>query len=185
MEPDLNDETLMQRYAQDDGEAFELLYQRHKGGVYRYFLRQCGMDSVAEELFQDVWLKLIKSRKRYKPTAKFSTWLYTLAHHRLVDWYRKKRISFAVDGGVEDVENYPQDNKGLPENELQREQLVNSLKHAMRELPPEQLEVFVLHQERGFTVAEIAEISGLDKEAAKSRYRYAVRKLRMALEAEL
>jgi len=182
MDLDTTDENLMRRYAKGETDTFEVLYERHKGGVYRYFLRQCNDESIAQELFQDVWLKVINSRKRYQPTAKFSTWLYTLAHHRLVDWYRRQKIRFAVDGVVDDIEDHAAGDEGLPENELQRARLVEALKAAMCELPPEQLEVFVLHQERGFSVAEIAEIAGLGKEATKSRYRYAVRKLRNALE---
>lgn len=176
------DEQLMQAYAEGEPDAFEQLYLRHKAGVYRYFLHNCGNDAIAQELFQDAWFKVIKSRARYKPTAKFTTWLYTLAHHRLVDWYRKQKIQYRATGEDEDVEEAADSNAGLPENELQRAQLVQALEAAMQELPPEQLDVFLLHQERGFTVAEIAEIVGLDKEAAKSRYRYAVRKLRHALE---
>jgi RNA polymerase sigma-70 factor (ECF subfamily) len=79
-----SDEDLMRRYAGGDMEAFQRLYERHRGGLYRYFLRQ-SHPFVAEELFQDVWARVIQSRKRYRPEAAFTTWLYTLAHNRLVD----------------------------------------------------------------------------------------------------
>jgi DNA-directed RNA polymerase specialized sigma24 family protein len=85
------DETLMRAYRDGDGRAFEALYTRHKGGTYRYFLRHVDGDrATADELHQDVWLRVIGSRDRYEPTAKFSTWLYTLARHRLIDHWRTR-----------------------------------------------------------------------------------------------
>jgi len=84
-----SDEDLMLRYAGGDADAFQALYENHRGGLYRYFLRQSN-PSEAEELFQDVWARVISSRKRYRPTAAFSTWLYTLAHNRLVDHWRRE-----------------------------------------------------------------------------------------------
>ena len=82
------DEDLMLAYAAGDAAAFDTLYARHKGGVYRYLLRQCRQGGVADELFQDVWMNLIRARASYVPSAKFTTWLYRLAHNRLIDHYR-------------------------------------------------------------------------------------------------
>ena len=78
----------MQAYAAGRAAAFDTLYGRHKGGVYRYLLRHCGNAGIADELFQDVWMNAIRARDRYAPTAKFTTWLYTLAHHRIIDHWR-------------------------------------------------------------------------------------------------
>jgi hypothetical protein len=83
-----SDEELMERYRDGDAGAFDLLYARHKGGVYRYMLRQCNDRGIAEELYQDVWTNLIRARAGYAVTAKFTTWLYRLAHNRLIDHYR-------------------------------------------------------------------------------------------------
>ncbi|HID81076.1 MAG TPA: RNA polymerase sigma factor [Chromatiales bacterium] len=183
MDADTTDEKLMQAYVDNDPAAFDALYSRHKGGIYRYFLRQCSDEATAQELFQDVWMKLIHSKQRYQPTAKFSTWLYTLAHHRLVDWYRKQNVSMSVDDKQSDPQSQPATADWQPENELARLRLVKALQTAITLLPAEQREVFLLHEEGGFTVAEIAEITGVSKEATKSRYRYAVQKLRARLEA--
>lgn len=73
------DETLMLRYRDGNTQAFARLYARHKGPLYRYLLRQCGMPAVAEELFQDIWLKLIAARAGYTVQARFTTYLYRLA----------------------------------------------------------------------------------------------------------
>jgi len=78
----------MLAYAAGDAAAFDMLYARHKGGVYRYLARQCRQSGVADELFQDVWMNLIRARASYAPTAKFTTWLYRLAHNRMIDHFR-------------------------------------------------------------------------------------------------
>lgn len=85
------DETLMLRYRDGEVAAFAPLYARHKGALYRYLLRQCGQPALAEELFQDVWLKLIAARAGYTVQARFATYLYRLAHNRLIDHYRASR----------------------------------------------------------------------------------------------
>ena len=79
------DASLMQLYASGDLRAFETLYNRHKGGLYRYFMRHIREPSAAEDLYQEIWNKVIIQAKHYKPSAKFTTWLYTLAHNKLVD----------------------------------------------------------------------------------------------------
>jgi len=78
----------MLAYARGEAAAFDILYARHKGGVYRYLLRHCGNTGIADELFQDIWMNVIRARAAYAPTARFATWLYTLAHHRIVDHWR-------------------------------------------------------------------------------------------------
>jgi len=80
-----SDEDLMLAYAAGDAAAFDVLYARHKGGVYRYLLRQCHHSGVADELFQDVWMNLIRARASYVASARFTTYVYKLAHNRLID----------------------------------------------------------------------------------------------------
>jgi len=87
-----SDEELMLAFAQQDQSAFEQLYARHKDALYRYFLRHLSNESTCQELYQDLWMKVIKSKENYKPTAKFKTWVYTLAHNRMVDWYRRNNL---------------------------------------------------------------------------------------------
>src|SRR6516164_3361863 len=86
--PAQSDEALMLAYGAGDAGAFDTLYARHKGGVYRYLLRHCRNAGIADELFQDVWMSAIRVRATYAVTAKFTTWIYTLAHNRLVDHWR-------------------------------------------------------------------------------------------------
>jgi len=82
----------MRAYGDGDAGAFEALYARHRAATYRYFLRHSGSDAAtAEELHQDLWLRVIGARRRYEAQAKFSTWLYTLARHRMVDHWRARQ----------------------------------------------------------------------------------------------
>ncbi|HVJ22555.1 MAG TPA: sigma-70 family RNA polymerase sigma factor, partial [Burkholderiales bacterium] len=96
------DEELMLAYRQGDAGAFETLYKRHRGALYRFVLRSLHQRSAAEELFQEVWMRVIEARDRYAPQARFTTWLYTIAHNLLVDHWRKKGLSL-VSLDTEDV----------------------------------------------------------------------------------
>ena len=89
-------------YRDGDAGAFDALYARHKGGLYRYLLRQCREAAAAEELFQDVWMNLIRARAGYTVQAKFTTYLYRLAHNRLIDHYRKNSHVAMVSFDEED-----------------------------------------------------------------------------------
>jgi len=88
MDAERSDEALMLAYAAGEAEAFEPLYARHRGPLFRFILRQVRVQATAEELFQDVWQKVITARERYRPEAKFSTWLYQVATNRLTDHWR-------------------------------------------------------------------------------------------------
>jgi RNA polymerase sigma-70 factor, ECF subfamily len=179
------DEELMLRYAAGDAGAFEVLYQKHKGPVYRYMLKLCRNEAIAEELFQEVWMKLIKARANYVASAKFTTYLYKLAHNLFIDHYRKQNVRIVVDQSVDcdDVE-YEQARKNDPENETQINQTMDQLHKLLESLPHEQREVFLLREEAGMSVQEIADTIGINHEAAKSRLRYAIAKLRSGLSNE-
>jgi RNA polymerase sigma-70 factor (ECF subfamily) len=180
-----SDEALMLAYAAGRAAAFDTLYARHKGGVYRYLLRHCGNAATADELFQDVWMNAIRACDRYVPTAKFTTWLYTLAHNRLVDhWRASGQAKFASidDDGDETtraaVEALPASRREEPEARMATRQLRKQLHAALAALPAVQRDAFLLQQEGGLSLAEIAELTGVGMETVKSRLRYAVAKLR-------
>ncbi len=84
------DEQLMLRYRDGDAAAFEELYGRHKGGVFRYVLRQVGLRSAAEEVFQEIWMNIVSARARYRVEARFTTFLYHVAHNCVIDHFRRK-----------------------------------------------------------------------------------------------
>jgi RNA polymerase sigma-70 factor (ECF subfamily) len=177
-----SDEDLMLSYQQGDAAAFEVLYERHKGGVFRYLLAKCYQQAIAEELFQDVWMKLIVARDRYEVRAKFTTYLYQLAHNHFVDYYRKTRTDvFQKKDSDEDVEQVTADAQKQADEQLDIQRQTETLSELIDDLPDDQREAFMLREEAGLTVAEIAEVTGVNAETAKSRLRYAVKKLRAGL----
>lgn len=174
---DFPDEELMLAYGDGDAGAFETLYTRHRGGLFRFVLRAVKDRGVAEELFQEIWVRVIESRGRYVPKARFTTWLYTIAHNLMVDHWRRKGLSVvALDG--EDVAS----ESANPARHAEGREALSRLLQAIEALPAAQREVFLLHQESGLSVAEIALVTGADEEAAKSRLRYAMAKLKAAVD---
>ncbi len=186
MRGEVGDEQLMERYRDGDAGAFDVLYHRHKGGLYRYLFRLCKHPQVAEELFQDVWSNIIRSRERYRPSAKFTTFLYQVAHNRLIDHLRKTpEVTLSLDAGDEDDDppalGLFADPQGQPETMVERKRLVEDLVSNIDALPALQREAFLLREEAGLSLEEIALATDVTPETAKSRLRYAVAKLRDGL----
>lgn len=183
-----SDEELMLSYAAGSADSFDTLYARHKGGVYRYLLRQCSNRSIADELFQDVWMNAIRARARYAPTAKFTTWLYTLARNRLIDHWRStgsahfSSLDEENEDGESRLESLPSAD-GDPRAGLETAQVRERLQAALATLPTAQRDAFLLQQEGGLSLAEIATLTGVGQETVKSRLRYAIGKLRGDLAA--
>ncbi len=180
----ISDENLMLQYQQGEQSAFEILYRRHKDVLYRYFVKHCSDTQQSEELYQEVWIKLIKSAARYKPKAKFKTYLFTIAHNTLVDFYRKAKPSQSVE--FEDAEITEEFTTistplALPEDEFTLKQKSKLFMQALEALPADQKEAAILHFEQEMTVQEIAEITQVKTETAKSRLRYAKNKLKAAI----
>ena len=182
---DPGDEDLMLSYAAGDAAAFEALYARHKGGVYRYLVRHCGNAGTADELFLDVWMNVIRVRASYTPTAKFTTWLYRIAHNRLIDHWRATGRVELVSAGVDDdddpLDAIPGPRNDEPDARAGAREIGARIKQALAALPAAQREAFLLHQEGGLELSEIAELTGAGIETVKSRIRYAQAKLRVEL----
>ena len=117
MVDDISDEHLMLGYSRGDADAFEVLYQRHKGPLYRFIMRQCG-PVHADELYQDIWLNVIKSRLRYKIKATFKTWLYQIARNRIIDHYRRQNIR-PVENNPNSLSSLSEPESIQPENRLE------------------------------------------------------------------
>ncbi len=179
------DEELMERYRDGDAGAFNMLYGRHKGGVFRFMLRQCSDRGIAEELFQDVWMNLIRARATYTVTAKFTTWLYRLAHNRLIDHYRTRAggvpLSFDAEDGPA-LDNIPAPRGDDPAVSADIKQQAARLLQLLGELPEAQREAFLLQQESDMSIEDIAQATGVNRETAKSRLRYALARLRAGMQ---
>lgn len=180
---EVSDESLMLAYAAGDAAAFERLYLRHRSKLYRFLVRQLhGNGALADELFQDVWQRVISARQGWKPEAAFSTWLYRIAHNRLADHWRalQHRPPAPVDAD-ERTARVPDDD--TPERQLSAFEERRRLHLALDELPEEQREVILLRLEQDLSLEEIGEITGVGRETVKSRLRYAMDKLRLRLTA--
>lgn len=178
-----DDATLMLRYRKGDVRAFEMLYERHKGALYRYLQRLCRSQEVANDLFQEVWSKVIASRERYEVRARFTTFLFHIAHNCAIDHFR--RAGRPQEKGAQDVDALADELSGpgheSPDAALSEAQLRADFKRALDELPAEQRDVFLLYEETGLGLEDIGRITGVAMETAKSRLRYALGKLRGAL----
>jgi RNA polymerase sigma-70 factor (ECF subfamily) len=192
-DPD-SDEALMLAYARGDVAAFARLYDRHEGGVYRFIARcvvQQSGSGVVDELHQDVWFSVTRQASRYEPSARFTTWLYTIARHRVIDHVRQfKPIqgpmqSLDDEHGANLVEHLAADAANEPLQQVQTRQQAQAFLAAIDELPPDQREAFLLQAEAGMSLEDIASATGVGAETAKSRLRYARNKLRQALAAWL
>jgi RNA polymerase sigma-70 factor (ECF subfamily) len=186
MDAEPTDEQLMVSYAGGDAGAFETLYLRHKGPLYRYFLRQCGDAATSEELYQDVWIKVIGARRKYRVSAKFTTYLYTLAHNRMIDFYRhqaRRLPSSYSDNEQEAIEAIEARAQDQPEIRSSLQEQAERLLALIDALPEAQREVFLLRKEAVLSIDEIAEATDVNREAVKSRLRYAVAKLRAGMQA--
>jgi RNA polymerase sigma-70 factor (ECF subfamily) len=179
------DAQLMLAYAGGEMRAFETLYSRHRAALYRYLMRQARDNEVANDLFQEVWSRVVLNRARYEPRAKFRTFLFTLAHNCFIDHCRRTRARPA-GLGIDDADAadlLPGDAELLPERELERNEVSRRYRSALASLPAEQRDVYLLHEESDLSLEEIARVTGVGAETAKSRLRYAVNKLKAALSA--
>ena len=185
----LSDEVLMQSYAAGQAMAFETLYQRHEQRLWRYFFRNTGDAALADDLSRDLWFSVVESAAGYEIRSKFTTWLFTMAHHRLVDHWRRRRPGLSLGGDPEESQRLAESlfaASGFePDHRLDRRLLAQLLLDALAQLPVEQRECFLLQVEADMTVADIAQATGVAEETAKSRLRYARSKLRQALEGQV
>ncbi len=173
------DSALMLRYKDGDVAAFETLYRRHNDALYRYLLRLCRHPENADDIFQEVWGKIIKAADRYRPTAKFTTFLYRVAHNCFIDYLRRNKRHTHVGDFDPDCQPNPGD---LPEMSAERSLARERLQVALLDLPDEQRDVFLLHEEVGLNLDEISAVTGSNRETSKSRLRYAMNKLRVAID---
>lgn len=177
-----SDEELMLSYREGDAAAFDRLYARHKGALFRFVRRSIGDRALAEELYQEIWMRVIEARARYEPQARFTTWLYTIARNRLVDHWRKRGLQIVSLEAGDDPPLDPDAGPAHdPPRQLQARERLERFMRALEALPPAQREVFLLREEAGMSIAEIARATGANEEAAKSRLRYALAKLREAV----
>lgn len=175
-----SDATLMLAYAAGDMEAFSQLYARHRTPLYRFLLRQLRNEALADELFQDIWQRVVTHRADWKPDAPFTGWLYRIAHNRLNDHWRAQKHRPPAPGDAEERVARITD-QDTPERALSEFEERRRLQLALAELPDDQRTVLLLRLEQELSLEEIGEATGVGRETVKSRLRYAMDKLRARL----
>ncbi|MCH1928573.1 sigma-70 family RNA polymerase sigma factor [Shewanella sp. A25] len=178
------DEQLMQLYAKGDAKAFEMLYLKHKGALYRYFVRQLADKQLAEDLYQETWSRVIRAAANYEPSAKFTTWVYRIAHNLLIDHVRSVKPVEAVSLDDVEMDALAAEAGDKPDLVWEENQKSMLLKSCISLLPHVQKEAFILNIEMGFTALIISDIAGVTLEATKSRIRYAYQSLKNCVDAK-
>jgi RNA polymerase sigma-70 factor (ECF subfamily) len=183
------DEVLMLRYKEGDVDAFEVLLERYQQPLLNFIFKFCNNYHQAQDLVQDVFLRIIKNAKSYEPRAKFSTYLYTIAHNLCIDYLRRQKkrrnvsLSDPIDVNQElTLADTVKDERPNPEKDFQQQTFAKALQEAVEDLPAEQKEVFLLREQMNLQFDEIAKIVGCLPSTAKSRMRYALQSIRQKLE---
>ena len=191
---DLPDEDLMLAYARGDAAAFDLLYLRHEAALYRFVRRLLGpaLAAQADEVFQEAWMRIVAARAGFRPQgAAWRTWAFTIAHNLAMDRLRVlgREVPVDQDDGGSDTLDWlmVQADRLVPSSEDQAfwRAAGAQLLHCLETLPAPQRAAFLLHHEDGASVEELAEQLSLPFETAKSRLRYALKKLRGCMGAYL
>jgi RNA polymerase sigma-70 factor (ECF subfamily) len=187
----LSDEELLRRFNEGDADAFERLVRRYERPLYNFILRSVHRRERADELLQDVFMKLLSRANEFKGNSKFSTWLYTIARNLCIDDSRK--MVFRRHKSL-DAPSRPDDDSAPSllertagsEPGVDRQTIAKDLKQriasAVEELPEEQREVFLMRQVQGMSFKDIADVIGVPENTVKSRMRYALERLQRALE---
>jgi RNA polymerase sigma-70 factor (ECF subfamily) len=173
---DISDETLIKQYRSGNAAAFDQLYERYRLPVYNYVFRQVNLQALAEDIFQDVWIKVIQAFEKQETPANFPAWLFTIARNKITDHWRKKNPA-PLENEEDIVSESP-----VAEQLAFIRSCMDRLLALLEKLKPEQRDAFILQQESGLSLDEIASIADCGRETIKSRLRYAMQKLKKGLE---
>lgn len=184
-----SDEELLGAYRAGDTVAFETLIFRYRRPLFSYLLRYLADRPVAEEIYQDVWMRVIERAGDFRGDSRFSTWLYAIARNRCFDHQRRMRLRrhASLDASPSRLDGNPMGERiPSPQAPVDRAAMRPTLQaricDAVEQLPAEQREVFLLRQAQGMSFHEIGEVVGIPVATAKSRMRYALERLQLALD---
>ena len=189
-----SDEFLMLAFAGGDAAAFTRLYDRHERATWRFIRHRLGAqhEGAADDVLQETWISVAKAAPRYVATARFTTWLFTVARNRVIDHLRAQSNAMlsidaplagtqAEDDGERWADRVAADASDGPQARIESRQQAQAFLDALAQLPDAQREAFVLQAEGGLSVEEVASATGVGAETAKTRLRYAKARLRTLL----
>jgi len=188
---EVTDEVLMMRFQAGDRAAFASLVRKHKTAIYNFILRFVRSGQVAEDLVQDVFVKIVQNAVDFKHESRFSTWAYTIARNICIDHLRKMsfRQHASLDqpgrGAPEGPTLLERTSDAHPRSAVERsvigQEVGQRIARCVEELPAEQREVFLLREIANLPFKDIATITGVPENTVKSRMRYALERLQEAL----
>lgn len=182
----LNDNQLVQRFINGDRSALEILIHRHKNRIFSYILLIVKNQELAEDVFQETFIKVIQSLKKgkYIENGKFVSWVLRIAHNLIIDHFRKEKLKSTIsnDGSEVDIFNSSKFSEDTVEDQLVTKQILNEVKDLVQELPEDQQQVIYMRHYMELSFKEIAECTGVSINTALGRMRYALINLRKLIE---
>jgi len=180
MDENISDENLMLAYQSGNEQAFTQLYQRYRQPLFAYLVKNIGHHAQAEEIYQELWFSLIRQRERYTVSASFRTYIFCIAHTRLLDFYRQQS-KLAANDILDDDLDIAACASYEPHTQFEEAKLLERLQFCLKQLPAEQRAVMVLKLESELPLKGIAEQLNIAFETLKSRFRYAQAKLQRCI----
>ncbi len=178
----MTDEQLVKAYADGNNEAFDTLLKRHQDKVYNYILRMIRNEDIANDIFQETFVKAILTIKqgRYTENGKFPAWISRIAHNLIIDWFRQEKSENLQSADLEDVDilNRKELCEATIEDMMISEQIRDDIKTLITQLPPLQREVLMMRYYQNLSFKEIAQATGVSINTALGRMRYAIINLR-------
>ena len=181
----LNDNELVQRFIEGDQNSLEVLVHRHKNRIYSYILLIVKNQELAEDIFQDTFIKVIRSLKRgkYVESGKFISWVLRIAHNLIIDHFRKEKLQATISNDALEVDifNSPKFSDKNIEEIMIKDQILSDVKELIKELPEDQQQVIYMRHYMGLSFKEIAEQTDVSINTALGRMRYALINLRKVI----
>ncbi len=178
----LNDNELVQRFIEGDQNSLEILVHRHKNRIYSYILLIVKNQELAEDIFQDTFIKVIRSLRRgkYVENGKFISWVLRIAHNLIIDHFRREKLQATISNDALEVDifNSPKFSDKNIEETMINDQILNDVKELIKELPEDQQQVIYMRHYMGLSFKEIAEQTDVSINTALGRMRYALINLR-------
>ena len=182
----LNDNELVQRFIAGDQYSLEILIQRHKGRVFSYILLIVKKQELAEDIFQETFIKVIRSLKKgkYTENGKFVSWVLRISHNLIIDHFRKEKLKGTVSNDSLDIDifNSQKFSEDTIEDQMINIQILSEVKDLIQELPEDQQQVIIMRHYLDLSFKEIAEQTDVSINTALGRMRYALINLRKLVE---
>jgi len=182
----LNDNELVQKFINGDQESLQVLICRHKSRVFSYILLIVKNQELAEDVFQETFIKVIRSLKRgkYIENGKFVSWVLRISHNLIIDHFRKEKLKGVIsnDDSSIDIFNSQKFSEDTIEDQMVNKQILSEVKELIQELPEDQQQVIYMRHYMELSFKEIAEQTGVSINTALGRMRYALINLRKLIE---